>query len=36
MTCWQEYMVIEISYDGGITWQEFWSGWGTVCEQNES
>lgn len=36
MTCWQEYMVIEISYDGGITWQEFWSGWGTVCEQNQS
>ena len=36
LTCWQEYMVIEISYDGGVTWQEFWSGWGTVCEPNEA
>lgn len=36
MNCWQEYIVIEISYDGGLTWQEFWAGWGTVCEQNEA
>jgi hypothetical protein len=36
MTCWQEHMVIEISYDGGVSWNEFWSGWATVCESNAS
>lgn len=36
LNCWAEYMVIEISYDGGKTWHVWWEGWGTVCEQNEA
>jgi hypothetical protein len=32
LVCWEEYVVIEISYDGGLTWQTYWSGWGTVCD----
>jgi hypothetical protein len=34
--CWYEYMVIEISYDGGKTWHLWWEGWGRVCEENET
>jgi hypothetical protein len=33
VTCRWEWMEIEISYDGGQTWQSFWSGWGQMCEQ---
>jgi hypothetical protein len=33
LTCWWEWMEIEISYDGGKTWHPFWSGLGQVCEQ---
>jgi hypothetical protein len=36
LNCWNEHMVIEISYDGGRTWQVWWEGWGIVCEQNEA
>lgn len=33
VTCRWEWMEIEISYDGGQTWQSFWSGSGQMCEQ---
>ena len=29
--CHQEYVYIDISYDGGSTWSELWEGWATVC-----
>lgn len=35
-TCRWEWMEIEISYDGGQTWHPFWSGWGQVCEEQQS
>ncbi|HEX6367971.1 MAG TPA: hypothetical protein VF006_03495 [Longimicrobium sp.] len=31
--CTWDYITIEISYDGGQTWQHFWSGWAQVCEE---
>lgn len=31
-TCWNEYVYVEISYDGGLTWETMWEGWATVCE----
>lgn len=31
LTCWWEWMEIEISYNGGKTWETYWSGWGRVC-----
>lgn len=31
-TCRYEYLVLEISNDGGMTWDVLWTGWGTVCE----
>lgn len=34
LECWWEWMEIEISYDGGVTWQPFWSGLGQVCQQS--
>jgi hypothetical protein len=34
--CHWEWMEIEISYDGGQTWHPFWSGWGQVCESQET
>jgi hypothetical protein len=36
MSCRWEYMIIEISYDGGKTWHVWWEGWGQTCEQNEA
>lgn len=30
--CSWDYITIEISYDGGATWQDYWSGWSQVCE----
>jgi hypothetical protein len=30
-TCHTEYVVIEISYDGGNTWHVYWEGEATVC-----
>lgn len=33
LTCWWEWLEIEISYDGGKTWHPFWSGWGRVCQE---
>jgi uncharacterized membrane protein YgcG len=29
--CTREYGVIEISYDGGLTWEVWWQGWYTLC-----
>ncbi|HEX6367794.1 MAG TPA: hypothetical protein VF006_02600 [Longimicrobium sp.] len=36
ITCHWEYMIIEISFDGGKTWYVWWEGWGQVCEENAS
>jgi hypothetical protein len=33
-SCSWDYITIEISYDGGKTWQHFWSGWAQVCEEH--
>jgi hypothetical protein len=33
-TCAWEYITIEISRDGGQSWEPFWSGWAQSCEQN--
>lgn len=33
LTCWWEWVDVEISYDGGKTWYPYWSGWGQVCEE---
>jgi hypothetical protein len=30
-TCWNEYVYIEESNDGGLTWHVIWEGWATVC-----
>lgn len=30
--CRSEYVVVEISYDGGFTWSTLWEGFVTVCE----
>lgn len=30
--CTEEYIIVEISYDGGATWETFWEGWAMVCE----
>jgi len=30
-TCWDEYIYVEISYDGGATWDTIWEGWAEVC-----
>lgn len=35
ISCYWEWMEIEISRDGGQTWEHFWSGWGQVCENEE-
>lgn len=35
-TCWWDYITLEISYDGGETWQYFWSGWAQVCDSDMS
>ncbi len=31
-SCTWEYITIEASYDGGATWEDFWSGWAKVCD----
>lgn len=31
-TCWNEYVYVEESNDGGLTWHVIWEGWATVCE----
>jgi hypothetical protein len=33
-SCVWDYVTLEISYDGGRTWQHFWSGWLQVCDEN--
>jgi hypothetical protein len=30
--CHTEYVYIEISYDGGVTWDGWWEGYATVCD----
>lgn len=35
LVCEDAYIVIEISYDGGQTWQMWWEGWGTECEYED-
>lgn len=30
-TCWDEYVYVEKSDDGGVTWYVIWEGWATVC-----
>jgi hypothetical protein len=35
-SCWWEWMTVEVSYNGGLTWETLWSGWGQVCEQQAS
>lgn len=30
--CHTEYIYIEISYDGGITWEGWWEGYATICD----
>jgi len=32
LVCHTEYIYIEISYDGGITWEGWWEGYATVCD----
>lgn len=32
-SCQWDYITVEISYDGGRTWQVFWSGWAQVCDE---
>jgi hypothetical protein len=32
MECHVEWIELEISYDGGITWHPFWEGYANVCE----
>jgi hypothetical protein len=34
-SCTSEWMEIEVSYDGGISWSTWWSGWGLICHNNE-
>jgi hypothetical protein len=34
-TCFWEWMVIEVSLDGGMNWEPWWSGWGQVCYYND-
>jgi hypothetical protein len=29
--CHDEYVYVEVSYDGGLTWVEMWEGWAEVC-----
>lgn len=29
--CPSEFIVIEVSYDDGVTWQTWWEGYATVC-----
>jgi hypothetical protein len=29
--CHDEYIVVEISYDDGVTWHKWWEGWASVC-----
>ena len=30
--CDEEWIEIDISYDGGVTWSQLWAGWGNVCD----
>jgi hypothetical protein len=32
-SCAWQWLELEISYDGGVTWQQLWTGWVQVCEQ---
>ena len=32
LNCHVEWLTMEISYDGGQTWQLYWEGYGNVCE----
>lgn len=32
-SCHWDYITLEISYDGGQTWQHFWSGWAQICDE---
>lgn len=32
MSCHTEYVIVEISNDGGATWEVYWEGYATVCE----
>jgi hypothetical protein len=35
-TCRWDHVTLEVSYDGGATWQTYWSGWAQVCDTNET
>jgi hypothetical protein len=30
--CQQVFVTVEVSYDGGNTWETWWEGWATVCQ----
>jgi hypothetical protein len=32
-SCYWDYITLEISYDGGQTWQPYWSGWAQICDE---
>lgn len=32
-SCHWDHITLEISYDGGQTWQHFWSGWAQICDE---
>lgn len=34
-TCSWEYLTIEVTRDGGVTWEHYWSGWAQVCDEAE-
>ncbi len=34
--CYESYGTIEISYDGGMTWQDLWTGWYSVCGEMQA
>lgn len=31
VTCHDEYVYVEVSNDGGVTWEVIWQGWAQVC-----
>jgi hypothetical protein len=31
VTCHDEYVYVEVSNDGGVTWEVIWEGWAQVC-----
>lgn len=31
VSCHDEYVYVEVSHDGGVTWEVIWEGWAQVC-----